>query len=152
MKAPQFRRAKRADLHAIVALLADDDRGRERESTDWASMPGYEQAFERIDAGPGGIFVGELDGKIVATYQLAIVPILSYGGSVGAVIHDVRVAGDLRGRGLGAELLADAEARARSCGCRHLSLTANRTRTRAHKFYKRNGFVQEHLAFRKALA
>ena len=151
MKALRFRRAKRADLQAIVALLADDELGRDRESTDWAAMPAYEAAFEQIDAGPGGIFVGEFEGKIVATYQLAIMPVLSYGGSVGAVLHDVRIASDLRGHGLGAELVADAEERARGLGCQHVSLSSNKVRTRAHKFYERNGYQQTRLGFRKTL-
>ncbi|MFZ1990878.1 MAG: GNAT family N-acetyltransferase [Alphaproteobacteria bacterium] len=151
MKALRFRRAKHADLQAIVALLADDDLARERESTDWAAMPAYEAAFERIDAGPGGIFVGELDGRIVAIYQLAIVPVLSYGGTVGAHLHDVRVASDLRGQGLGAELVADAEERARGLGCQHLSLTSNNARTRAHRFYERNGYLKTRVGFRKPL-
>lgn len=152
MKTVRFRRAKHADLQAIVALLADDDLGRHRESTDWAAMPSYEEAFARIDAGPGGTFVGELDGRIAATYQLVIMPILSYGGSLGAVIHDVRVASDLRSRGIGAEMIADAEERARALGCRHVSLTSNRARERAHKFYERQGYIQSHLGFGKTLS
>jgi GNAT superfamily N-acetyltransferase len=151
MKPLQFRRAKLSDLQAIVALLADDVLGKDRESTEWAAMPSYEEAFKRIDAGPGGVFVGELDGKIVATYQLGIVPVLSYGGSVGAILHDVRIASDLRGRGLGAQLVADAEERARALGCRHLALTSNRVRERAHKFYVRQGYIQSHLGFGKTL-
>ena len=151
MKALHFRRAKRADLQAIVALLADDELGKERESTEWAAMPSYEEAFKRIDTGPGGIFVGELDGKIVATYQLAVVPILSYGGSIGAYLHDVRIASDLRSRGLGAQLVADAEERARALCCQNVSLTSNRVRERAHKFYQRNGYEQSRLGFVKTL-
>ena len=151
MRSLSFRRAKRADLQAIVALLADDVLGKDRESTEWAAMPSYEEAFKRIDAGAGGLFVGELDGKIVATYQLAIIPVMSYGGALGAVLHDVRVASDLRGRGLGAQLVADAEERARALGCRHVSLTSNRLRERAHKFYERQGYAQSHLGFGKTL-
>jgi len=151
MKSLSFRRAKRPDLPAVIALLADDVLGKDRESTDWAAMPSYEEAFKRIDAGPGGVFVGQLEAQIVATYQLAIVPVLSYGGSVGAILHDVRIASDLRGRGLGAQLIADAEERARALGCRHVSLSSNRARERAHKFYERHGYTQSHLGFGKTL-
>lgn len=151
MKTLKFRRAKNTDLQAIVALLADDEFGRERESTDWAAMPSYEEAFKRIDAAPGGIFVGELDDRVVALYQLVIMPILSYGGAIGAILHDVRIAADLRGRGLGAELLQDAEERARGAGCRHLSLSSNKARERAHKFYRRHGYEHTHHGFAKVL-
>lgn len=151
MKALHFRRAKGGDLQAIIALLADDELGRDRESTDWSAMPSYEEAFKRIDAGHGGVFVGEMDGLIVAVYQLAIVPVLSYGGSIGAVLHDVRIANHLRSRGLGAELLEDAEERAHAAGCRHLSLTSNRVRARAHKFYERHGYTHTHHGFGKLL-
>ena len=151
MKALHFRRAKSSDLQTIVALLADDDLGRERESTDWAAMPSYEEAFKRIDEGPGGVFIGEMEGEVVAVYQLGIMPMLSYGGSVGAVLHDVRIASNLRSRGLGAELLEDAEERARAAGCRHLSLTSNKVRTRAHQFYERHGYTHTHHGFAKLL-
>ncbi len=43
----EIRRATRDDLPAIVALLADDDIGGQRESAG-ALLPEYERAFEAI--------------------------------------------------------------------------------------------------------
>ena len=63
----------------------------------------------------------------------------------------MRVAADLRGRGLGAALMADAEARARAAGCQLIQLTTNATRTDAHRFYARLGFTPSHIGFKKPL-
>ena len=145
----QFRAAVRADVPAIIALLADDDLGRLREIGDMAD---YEAAFDRIAAEPGnGVFVGEDDGRVVATYQLTIISNLSLGASSRAQIEAVRVAAALRGQGIGAALMADAEARARAKGARLFQFTSNKVRDRAHGFYRRCGFEATHEGFKKVL-
>ncbi len=53
MSALAFRRAVRADVGAIVHLLADDVLGRTRERDEDPLPPAYLAAFEAIDADPG---------------------------------------------------------------------------------------------------
>ncbi|MEO6299775.1 MAG: GNAT family N-acetyltransferase, partial [Paracoccaceae bacterium] len=65
-----FRDATRADVPAIVALLADDPLGRGRES---APSEAYLTAFDEIAANPSHqLIVGEDAGRIVACVQLTI--------------------------------------------------------------------------------
>ena len=139
----QIRKATRADIPAVVALYADDMLGRARETPD--DLDRYYAAF---DALTGEVFVGERDGRIIGTLQLTIIQQLSYRGSKVAEIEAVRVATDLRGGGLGAELVRFAVERARAAGCVRVQLTSNKERTDAHRFYERLGFRRSHEGFK----
>ncbi len=145
----RFREATRAEVPAVVALLADDALGAAREGTDLAP---YLAAFDAMQAEAANILiVGEAAGRIVATCQLTFISGLSLRASRRAQVESVRVAADLRGRGIGAALMAEAEARARAAGCTLVQLTTNRARGDAHRFYERLGFTPSHLGFKKPL-
>ncbi len=68
-----------------------------------------------------------------------------------AWIPDLIVAGDSRSRGAGAALVARAEELAREHGCWGISLESATWRTRAHDFYRREGYSDIGLAFNKSL-
>jgi GNAT superfamily N-acetyltransferase len=145
----RFRDATRQDVPAVVALLAEDTLGATREGTDLAP---YLAAFDTMQAeGANTLIVGEEAGRIVATCQLTFITGLSLRASRRAQVESVRVAADLRGRGIGAALMAEAEARARTAGCALVQLTTNRARGDAHRFYERLGFTPSHLGFKKPL-
>lgn len=145
-----FRDARRGDVPAIVALLTDDVLGRDREG---AELAPYLAAFDEMAATPGNrMVVGEdAGGRLVACFQLTVIAGLSLGASRRAQVEGVRVASDLRGRGIGALLMAEAEARARAAGCRLIQLTSNRDRAEAHRFYARLGYAPSHTGFKKPL-
>lgn len=145
-----FREARRDDVPAVVALLADDTLGSAREGADMAP---YLAAFDAMQAEAGNrLIVGEYAGRIVATYQLTLISGLSLRASRRAQVESVRVAADLRGRGIGAAMMADAEARARAAGCRLIQLTSNAGRLRARTFYERLGFTPSHIGFKRDLS
>ncbi|MCE6950736.1 GNAT family N-acetyltransferase [Cereibacter sphaeroides] len=144
-----FREARREDVPAIVGLLADDLLGVGRET---APLETYQAAFDQIAAAPGMLLiVGEIDGRVIGTYQLAILPGLSLGGTTRGLIEAVRVASDWRSQGFGALLMADAEARARAAGATLLQLTTHQSRERVHRFYERLGFTASHIGYKRAL-
>lgn len=144
-----FRHATRDDVAAVLALLRDDALGAQREG---ASEDTYLVAFEAMRAEGGNhLIVGELDGRVVATYQLTFISGLSLRATRRAQIESVRVASGLRGQGIGEAMLADAEARARAAGCGLVQLTMNAGRDDARRFYERNGFVASHVGFKKPL-
>ena len=145
----RFRPALRDEVPAVVALLADDVLGRAREGAD---MDPYLAAFDAMQAQNGNMLVvGLLGDRIVACYQILFISGLSAAAARRAQIEGVRVASDLRGRGIGAQLIADAEDRARAAGCGQMQLTTNRSRTDAHRFYDRLGFTPSHIGYKKAL-
>ncbi|SDK95152.1 GNAT family N-acetyltransferase [Aliiruegeria lutimaris] len=144
-----WREARREDVPAIVAMLADDVLGQGRESADAAP---YFAAFDAMQAEGGNrLIVGEIDGAVVATYQLTMISGLSLKAARRAQVESVRVAADHRGKGLGAALMQDAEARARAGGCALIQLTSNKARERAHGFYSDLGYVASHVGFKKIL-
>jgi N-acetylglutamate synthase-like GNAT family acetyltransferase len=144
-----FRSARREDLAAIVALLADDPLGRAREDVELAP---YLAAFDDTLANPmHQLIVGEAAGRIVATCQLTILVGLSRQGAKRALVESVRVQADLRSQGIGAELMAECEARARAAGATVLQLTTDKTRSRAHAFYDGLGFIPSHIGYKKPL-
>ena len=144
-----FREAGRADVPAIVALLADDKLGATREND---SMGLCLAAFDRLHQEHGNtLIVGEADGRIVATYQLTVITGLSLRAARRAQIESVRVASDLRGQGIGALMFADAEARARDAGCSLIQLTMNKDRTDTARFYQRLGFTPSHIGYKREL-
>lgn len=146
----RFRDATRADVPAVMALLADDALGATRET---ASAADYLAGFDAMATEPNShIVVGEDDaGRIVATFQLTFLRGLSHRAARRAQIESVRVAAGLRGQGLGAVLMAEAEARARAAGCSLMQLTTHTDRTRAHAFYDRLGYHPTHIGYKKAL-
>lgn len=147
--AMQIRRASRADLPAIIRLLADDDLGRQRESPREPLRESYSVAFAAIDADPRQeLVVGEIAGEVVATLQLTFIPYLAYRGGLRAQIESVRVASRRRGGGLGRQLFVWAIERARREGCHMVQLTTNASRADAQRFYTRLGFVPSHVGMK----
>jgi ribosomal protein S18 acetylase RimI-like enzyme len=140
-----IRTATAADLPHIVGLLRDDVLGRTRESADGPLAPSYVDAFEAIDADPNNeLIVAFMGDRLVATLQLTFTPSLSFQGSWRATVESVRTAADLRGRGIGAALMAHAIVRARERNCGIVQLSTNKTRTDARRFYERLGFTATH--------
>lgn len=145
----RWRPATRADVPDVVGLLADDVLGAAREAAD---LSPYLAAFDAMQAeGNNTLIVGEQGGFVVATYQITFISGLSLRATRRALVESVRVAAALRGQGIGADLMADAETRARAAGCGLIQLTTNRDRARAHAFYVAQGYQPTHIGFKKPL-
>ncbi len=145
-----MRRATRDDLPDVVAMLADDHLGAQRESPD--DLTPYEAAFAHIADDPNQhLMVAERGGAVVGTLQLTVIPGLSRKGSTRSLIEAVRVHADARGTGLGTQLIEWAVAESRRQGCVLVQLTSDATRIDAHRFYERLGFEASHLGFKMPL-
>ncbi|RKN49627.1 GNAT family N-acetyltransferase [Micromonospora endolithica] len=145
-----FRTAVRADLPAVLDLLADDALGRSRDVGEVDD--GYERAFADITADPRNhLVVADADGEVVGCMQLTYIPGLSRHGAERQLIEAVRVRSDQRGRGLGREMIGWAVDRARERGCRLVQLTTDKSRLDAHRFYLGLGFVASHEGMKLAL-
>jgi GNAT superfamily N-acetyltransferase len=145
-----IRRATSQDVPRIVALLADDELGKLRESPD--DLDPYHTAFTDIDADPRQwLVVAEHGDQVIGTAQLTYLPGLSHKGGTRAQIEAVRVSGDARGSGLGSRLIEWCVDRAREHGCTMVQLTSDVTRLDAHRFYERLGFRATHIGFKLGL-
>ncbi|MGW1196417.1 N-acetyltransferase family protein [Streptomyces sp. NPDC002536] len=142
-----IRRATADDIPAIVALLADDPLGAQRESP--GDLAPYRTAFERLTGDPNQhLVVAERDGRTIGTLQLTVIPGLSRRGATRSVVEAVRVHADERGSGLGTRLVEWAIEASRLEGCLLVQLTSDATRVDAHRFYERLGFEASHLGFK----
>lgn len=145
----RIRRACAEDVEAILALLADDDLGKLRET---AASSAHIAAFTAIDRDHNQLLaVAEIDGAVVGCFQLTFIPGLSRGGMVRGQIEAVRVARPLRGKGLGEAMMRWAIDRCRERGCGLVQLTSDLQRQDAHRFYEKLGFTASHAGFKLRL-
>ena len=147
-----FRAAIRADLPAVVAMLADDILGQARENPGETLDPAYVAAFEAIAANPNDrLVVAEQGGRVVGCLQLTFLPGLAQIGSWRGQIESVRVARGHRGAGIGREMLCWAIEQCRAKGCRMVQLTTNAKRADAARFYVSLGFEPSHVGMKLSL-
>ncbi|GGW52845.1 GNAT family acetyltransferase [Streptomyces lucensis JCM 4490] len=146
----EIRDATAADLPAIVAMLADDPLGAQRESLH--DLTPYRTALQHLEADPNQhLVVAVREGRVIGTLQLTVIPGLSHRGATRALIEAVRIHADERGGGLGSRLIEWAIGTSRDLGCRMVQLTSDKTRTDAHRFYERLGFTASHEGFKLRL-
>ncbi len=140
-----FRLATIADLPDIIKMLADDTLGASRENVTGTLSEKYVTAFASIQADPKQeLTVAEVDGTIVATFQLSFIQYLTYQGGLRAQVEAVRVHSAYRGRGIGTKVFEYTINRARAKGCHLVQLTSDKKRPDAIRFYERLGFKATH--------
>ena len=98
------------------------------------------------------VIVAELDGGVIAWTSVALVDHFYTPRCV--EISGLVVDAGLRGRGIGAALLAEAKRWAAGLGVATVRLRANVIRAEAHRFYERQGFarVKQQIVFETAAA
>ena len=145
----RLRRAVAGDVPGLVRLLVDDAISAGRETDDPAP---YQAAFARIDGDPAQLLVvGEVDGALVCTLQLTVIPGLSRAGALRGQVEAVRVHADLRGQGIGEAMMRWAVTELRARGCAVAQLTTDKRRLDAHRFYARLGWKATHEGFKLQL-
>ncbi|MFE5910238.1 GNAT family N-acetyltransferase [Streptomyces wedmorensis] len=145
-----LRPATRAELPAVLALLADEEKVVDPGSI--TVTPAYERAFADIEGDPRNEVLVLVDGDlVVGCLQATYIPGLGKGGAERALIEAVRIRADRRGGGLGRELMERAAARAKERGCALVQLTSDKQRTDAHRFYASLGFARSHDGFKLKL-
>jgi ribosomal protein S18 acetylase RimI-like enzyme len=148
----EFRHAKEADLPAIIALLAEGSLTKVRDDASLPLDPSYGEAFKAIEQDNNNfLLVGVRAKQVVACLQISFIPGLSYRGGWRVQIEGVRVAGAMRGQGIGRALLTEALDIARKRGCCLVQLMAHKQRHDAHRFYESLGFSRQHEGFRLEL-
>jgi GNAT superfamily N-acetyltransferase len=144
-----IRRAREADLPLLIALFASDDLGGHGDTEDDAAFEDYLKAFHAINASQNEqLFVAEVDGEVVGTFQIVFTRTLSGRGSLSMIIEAVQTRADRRGQGIGAQMIEHAIEEARRRNCRLVQLTSNAIRTDAHRFYERLGFEGTHYGYK----
>ena len=144
-----IRRARESDLSQLIAMFAADDVGGHGDTTDADAYDDYLRAFNMIDASQNEqLFVAERDGDVVGTFQILFNRTLTGRGSLSMIIEAVQTRPDIRGQGIGAQMIGYAIEEAKRRDCRLVQLTSNAARTDAHRFYERLGFAKSHAGFK----
>ncbi|HEY7770058.1 GNAT family N-acetyltransferase [Longimicrobium sp.] len=113
---------------------------------DYDAIPGEHPAgwAERFDVSKWGVLAARVGGRRVGGAVIAFdTPGLDMleGRRDLAVLWDIRVAPEARGKGVGAALFHAAEAWARARGCRHIKVETQNVNVPACRFYARQGCV-----------
>jgi GNAT superfamily N-acetyltransferase len=127
-----------ADLPAMLALYAhlnpDDQKAQETKAeTAWDAL---------LSSSLVKVFVAEMDGAIVSSCTIVIVPNVTRGVRPYALIENVVTHGDYRGRGLGHAVLAAALDAAWERDCYKVMLATGSPRPETFRFYEGAGFVR----------
>ncbi|UII77652.1 GNAT family N-acetyltransferase [Flagellimonas sp. HMM57] len=141
-----FRKATKNDVATIVAMIADDELGRKRESFQKPLPEEYIKAFDKINADENQelIVVENEDAEIIGTLQLSFIQYLTYRGGIRAQIEAVRIRKDKRGLGIGKKMFEWAIDRAKERNAHLLQLTTDKKRPKAITFYEDLGFKASH--------
>src|ERR1044071_4574875 len=133
-----FRPATRADLPAIVRMLADDELGSQRERVESPLPESYYSAFDQINNDPNHeLIVAERNGEVIGTLHLMFLPSVSFQGGLRAQVESVRVEKSFQSQGIGSQMMRWAMERARQRGAHVVQLTSHKSRVDAHRFYER---------------
>jgi GNAT superfamily N-acetyltransferase len=145
-----FRRARREDVPALIALLADDPLGRARETPDDPAP--YYAAFDEIDCDPRQYLAAvESAGEVIGTFQVTVIPNFGRKGMKRCLIEAVHIRTDLQRNGLGTRMMEWAIEYGREAGCGMVQLTSHNTREGSHRFYEQLGFEHTHAGFKMYL-
>ena len=147
-----YRDARPEDIATLLILShAGDARGTDTPPLDPATLtdPRYRAAFDEITADPNHrLIVAEANGEILGTLQISYLPGLPRFGMKRAILENVHIRGDQRGKGLGSDMVQWAIECSREASCGMVQLTSNKTRLDAHRFYSKLGFEQTHEGFK----
>jgi len=147
-----FRAAVLSDLPAIIAMLADDILGKQRENAIYPPAQEYVDAFNAINLDANQLqAVAVLGDKIVGTLQITFVPGLARRGAWRGQIEGGRIGRAHRGVGIGELMFEWAIQTCRSRGCYLVQLTTDNQRPDAHRFYEKLGFVSSHAGYKLML-
>jgi len=149
-KAPRIRLAEERDVPRIVELyreLTISDSAVEH--TRNPTPADYQLVFAEIRSDPRQkLFVAEIQGEVVGTIVLLVVPNLSHNGTPWAFLENLVVTEKHRRRGLGRILLEHAVELARKSGCHMVELCSDVRRKEAHKLYDSMNFEAQAHCFR----
>lgn len=144
-----FRKATKSDIPNLVALLADDELGSQREDSSIPVNQRYLDSFDSIDKDPNNeLTVVESNGELVGMLQLTFIPYLTHTGSWRCLIEGVRISRNYRGQGMGTRLINWSIERATEMKCSIVQLTSDKQRPDALRFYESLGFQATHEGFK----
>ncbi|MCC5643591.1 GNAT family N-acetyltransferase [Nostoc sp. CHAB 5824] len=126
-----------ADMDGELPLASNDV---ERILTEITQVPNYY------------IYIAFLNQKLVGTFSLLYAPTIMHRGyHKFAILDAVTVISQMRGEGIGSQMVKAALQFSAEAGCYKVTLSSNLKRSRAHQFYQSLGFEQHGWSFKCVL-
>lgn len=130
------REARQDDLPVLARLYTQLSRHNAPDVTD-----AHHAAWAQLEAQPHTHqLVAELDGRVVGTLLVAVIPNLTRGARPFGVVESVVVDESARGQGVGSALMGAAETFARQAGAYKVMLMTVSEKTAAVALYRSRGF------------
>jgi len=147
---PHIRLAEEKDVPSILELYRElTITTSEVECSRSPSLADYRGVFAEIHSDPRQeLLVVEVQGEVVGTIVLLVIPNLSHNATPWALLENLIVTEKHRGRGLGRMLLEHAVGRAKQLGCHRVELSSDLRRKEAHNLYRSMGFEAQAHCFR----
>ena len=138
-----IRAAEAGDLAELLDLYQHLTEGDERPSMDAAVA-----SLARLRALAGSaVLIGRVDGRMLASCTLVVIPNITRGGKPYALIENVVTHEAARGRGHGKAMLGAAVERAWQHDCYKVMLLTGSENPATHAFYRTAGFEQSKTGF-----
>ena len=139
MSSYQVRDAEERDLEQLLGLYGELSEG------DVARMPADVEVSRVVLARiisdrQRHLCVAEYGNEVVGSAELIVIDGLTHGAMPWAVVENVIVSEEIRGRGAGTALLDHLLNLARASGCYKVQLHSGKQRVDAHRLYRRLGF------------
>jgi GNAT superfamily N-acetyltransferase len=147
---PEIVKATADHLPEIIAII-NAGATSVRKGNEFAEWHDYLPAFEAMLRAPEIDIYVALDaaGAVAGTYQIHFLKGLAFRGRPRVELESVHVRADQRGTGIGREMMDHAELLAKAADACMIQLTSNKEREGSHHFYKRLGYTQSHLGYKK---
>ncbi len=145
-----IREARKGDLARLVELMkALTITTSEAEADGASSLSDFEKVFDHIESDPNHhLIVAEIDGRIIGSATLLIVPNLSHRGLPWSVMENVIVDDSMRRKGIASAMIEHLVELAKRNGCYKIGLSSSKKRPAAHAMYESLGFKQYGLGYR----
>lgn len=135
MEITQARAEDIAELARLLGVLLSQEA--EFEANPEVQQRGLEQIIRNPEV--GHILLARSDGKIIGMVNLLYTVSTALGERV-AILEDMVVLPEARGRGVGSSLIENAIELAKKSGCRRITVLSDEDNASAHRFYQRHGF------------
>jgi GNAT superfamily N-acetyltransferase len=140
-----IRKAKKSDLPAIGKLL--EDLTNAMDDTEGIETGIAIKTCERLmDDTSSHILVAAMEGTPVGLINLTIRQTILH-RSPSALIDELVVAEEYRGKGVGKQLVLAALEKCRQLGCCEVEVSTEKTNSKAREFYKRCDFEERGMLF-----
>jgi GNAT superfamily N-acetyltransferase len=144
------RAARHGDLDALLSLYGELAGSREAAAP--AGRSESEAVVGRILADDSRhLVVASIDGEVVGSADMLLVPNLTHHGKPWAIVENVIVAPGRRRTGVGRRVMEHLLGVAAAAGCYKVQLLSDERRTEAHGFYRSLGFREAAKGFKRYL-